>query len=53
VNPLSDTAYNFSRSVPLVLVLIALTFQNAQITLEGIWLASASGAITSGMGYTL
>jgi len=52
-HPLSDTAYHFLRTIPLVLVLVAFTFQNAQISLEGIWLACLSGGITSGMGYTI
>lgn len=52
-NPLSDTAYNFLRTIPLVLILLAFTFQSAQISLEGIWLASLSGGITSGLGYTV
>ncbi len=52
-SPLFDTAYNFSRTIPLVLVLLALTFQNAQISLDGIWLASLSGGMTSGIGYAL
>jgi len=52
-NPLSDTAYNFSRSIPLVMVLAALTFQNAHISAEGIILAIISGGITSGIGYTI
>jgi len=53
VNPLADTAYNFSRSIPLVIVLVVLTFQQAQISLEGTLLAILSGAITSGFGYTI
>jgi drug/metabolite transporter (DMT)-like permease len=51
--PLADTAYNFARSVPLVLVLIALTFQSAHLSAEGILLAVISGGLTSGIGYTI
>ena len=53
VNPLSDTAYNFSRSIPLVIDLAALTFQQAHISSEGILLATLSGGLTSGIGYTI
>lgn len=52
-DPLSDTAYNFSRSVPLVIALVALTFGKAHISSEGILLAAISGSITSGIGYTI
>jgi len=52
-NPLSDTGYNFLRSVPLVIVLGLLFFQNVHISREGIILAAISGGITSGIGYTL
>jgi drug/metabolite transporter (DMT)-like permease len=52
-NPLSDTAYNFSRSIPLVMVLAALTFQYVHVSAEGILLAMISGGITSGIGYTI
>jgi len=52
-NPLADTAGNFLRSVPFV-VLIMLPFL-AQIHLspKGILLAILSGAIASGIGYSV
>jgi len=53
VNPLSDTAYNFARSIPLVIALTILTFQKAHISPEGIVLATISGGLTSGIGYTI
>jgi drug/metabolite transporter (DMT)-like permease len=52
-NPLSDTTYNFIRSIPLVLILMGLTIQNMNLSQEGILLAILSGGITSGIGYTL
>lgn len=52
-NPLSDTAYNFLRSVPFVMVLGLLFFNKGYLSREGILLAVISGAITSGLGYTL
>ncbi len=52
-NPLGDTSGNFLRSVPLV-VLVALPFV-AQIHLspKGVLLAVLSGAIASGIGYSV
>ena len=53
VNPISDTAYNFLRSVPLVIVLVVWSIKNAHFSHEGILLAIISGAITSGIGYAI
>jgi drug/metabolite transporter (DMT)-like permease len=50
-NPLSDTAYNFLRTSPLVLLLIIFTLQNAHLTFTGVVLAILSGALASGVGY--
>jgi len=52
-NPLSDTSYNFLRSIPFVIVLGLFFFRNLHISHEGIILAAISGSITSGIGYTL
>ena len=52
-NALSDTAYNFLRSVPFVVVLGLLFFQQRHFSHQGIILAVISGGITSGIGYTL
>jgi drug/metabolite transporter (DMT)-like permease len=52
-HPLSDTAYNFLRSVPFVIILGLLFFKNMHLSREGIILAAISGGITSGIGYTL
>lgn len=55
---IADTARNFSCSVPLV-ILIAFLFHTlfSQTELHcswhGFWLAAASGAIASGLGYVL
>ena len=51
-NPLSDTAYNFFRTLPLVVILIAVTFQHAALSQKGVVLAVLSGSIASGVGYT-
>ena len=52
-NPLNDTAYNFLRTSPFVLTLIAIVFSvsHIHITPMGIMLAVLSGAIASGIGY--
>jgi len=52
-NPLVDTAYNFLRTTPLVLILLIATITNAHYSAEGIVLALLSGGITSGVGYTI
>ena len=52
-NPLSDTAFNFMRTLPLVIILMTLTFQNITLSSEGIIIAIISGGLTSGIGYTL
>ena len=52
-DPLEATAGNFLLSVPMGLVLLFITISSSQITLYGVILAIASGAITSGMGYAL
>ena len=52
-NPLTDTAYNFLRTTPLVIVLAIITLQNLHLSLEGVILAALSGAIASGIGYTM
>ncbi|MCK4842857.1 MAG: DMT family transporter [Methylococcales bacterium] len=50
-NPVLDTAYNFFRTIPLVLILLFFTLSNASYTLMGILLAVISGGIASGIGY--
>lgn len=52
-NPLSDTAYNFIRTLPFVLVLFLLSLHQLHYTKEGILLAIISGSLTSGIGYTI
>ena len=52
-NPLTDTAYNFLRSMPLVLVIVIVASSTFHFTSHGIILAIVSGAITSGLGYTV
>ncbi|WP_373019475.1 DMT family transporter [Thiomicrorhabdus sp.] len=52
-NPLTDTAYNFIRTLPMVVLLAVLTLNTQHYTYEGILLAVLSGGIASGIGYTL
>jgi drug/metabolite transporter (DMT)-like permease len=53
MNPLMDTAYNFFRTTPFVLLLAIATIHNISYSSEGIVLALLSGGITSGIGYTI
>ena len=52
-NPLSDTAFNFLRTTPLVIALFLLTINNAHYSIEGIMYAVLSGSLASGIGYTI
>ena len=52
-NPLGDTASNFLRTTPLVIVLVLLTLPTIRLSLEGAILAITSGALASGAGYTV
>ena len=52
-NPLSDTTYNFIRTLPFVIILIAATTQYVNLSSAGVILAVLSGAITSGIGYAI
>ena len=51
--PFQDTAFNFLRTAPFVGILALVTFFNLQASLEGIMLAALSGAVASGLGYTV
>lgn len=52
-NPLKDTAYNFIRTLPFVLILFLFTMKHINYTSEGVLLAVISGGITSAIGYTI
>ena len=51
--PLMDTAYNFLRTAPLVILLALITFGSAHYSFAGIFYAALSGGIASGIGYTI
>jgi drug/metabolite transporter (DMT)-like permease len=53
VRPLETTAGNFARAVPLTLALSLVTPEATHATWRGVLLACASGAIASGVGYSL
>ena len=50
-NPLNDTAYNFLRTSPFLLILILFGLNEINLTYVGIMLAVLSGALASGIGY--
>jgi len=50
---LGDTAYNFLRTSPLVILLVVISLNDIQLTARGVILACVSGALTSGVGYAL
>ena len=52
-DPLCDTAYNFFRTLPLVLILLVMTYSYSNLSQEGIILAILSGGLASGLGYTI
>ncbi|MEI6895942.1 MAG: DMT family transporter [Psychromonas sp.] len=53
LDPLLQTANNFIRTLPFVAILLLFTLKKANISTDGVLLAVASGAITSGLGYAL
>ncbi len=52
-NPIAITAGNFLRTVPIALVLSAVTFKGISMDASGIGYAVASGALASGLGYAI
>jgi drug/metabolite transporter (DMT)-like permease len=53
VNPLAATADNFLRSVVFAAALMVATIAGAHASARGVILACASGAIASGLGYSI
>jgi len=51
--PLADTTWNFMRAVPMLAVLAIVTLQGMHYSARGILLAMLSGAVASGVGYTI
>jgi drug/metabolite transporter (DMT)-like permease len=52
-NPLADTAGNFARSVPFVLLAALPFLPQTHLSSKGVWLAILSGAVASGLGYSI
>jgi drug/metabolite transporter (DMT)-like permease len=52
-NPLQLNMGNFVRTLPLVVAVSVLTSRQLQVSSNGLLLALASGAITTGLGYVL
>lgn len=51
--PINDSANNFLFTFPLIIALLIIEFNNSNLSQQGIILALVSGAIASGMGYTV
>ena len=52
-NPLSDTTFNFLRTVPFIIIMLLVVLKDVNFTSKGILLAIISGGVTSGIGYTI
>ncbi|MDQ6977410.1 MAG: DMT family transporter [Ghiorsea sp.] len=51
--PLADTTSNFIRSIPMVILLMLFSFEYTNLNAQGLLYAVLSGAIASGVGYTI
>jgi drug/metabolite transporter (DMT)-like permease len=52
-DPLADTAGNFFRSVPMAILVTLPFLSQINLSVRGVILAVISGAVTSGLGYTV
>jgi len=52
-NPLQDTAYNFLRTIPFLILLLYFIIDESIYSTKGILLALLSGVVTSGLGYII
>lgn len=52
-DPIVTTTDNFIRSVPMVLIVAALSYRSIDLSTRGVLLAVASGSIASGVGYVI
>jgi drug/metabolite transporter (DMT)-like permease len=53
VNPLADTTGNFVRAVPMIVLITLFFLSQIHLSQKGILLAVLSGAIASGIGYSV
>lgn len=51
IDPVADTRVNFTRTLPLAVAASALTSDHAVVSMTGMILGAASGALASGLGY--
>ncbi|KKN62922.1 hypothetical protein LCGC14_0506930 [marine sediment metagenome] len=54
LNPITDNAYNFYRTLPMIILLMVASFaftDAIKLTPTGVSMAVLSGAVTSGLGY--
>ncbi|MFT5706713.1 MAG: drug/metabolite transporter (DMT)-like permease [Oceanospirillaceae bacterium] len=52
-DPLRDTSFNFLRTIPFIIALAFYNYDGYYFSVKGLMLAAASGALTSGVGYTI
>jgi drug/metabolite transporter (DMT)-like permease len=52
-SPLADTTGNFALALPLAIIVAAVYWSGVHLSKEGILLAVLSGAVASGLGYTV
>jgi len=52
-NPLVDTAHNFLKTLPFIIIAMLATMNDIQLSNKGILLAIVSGAVMSGLGYAI
>ncbi len=52
-SPLADTAFNFLRTLPFAALVLVFTVSNAHMDRHGVVLAMLSGAVASGIGYSI
>jgi len=52
-DPSRTTAGNFLRAVPFAIALSVVTFPSASLDSPGVWYAVSSGALASGLGYSI
>lgn len=51
--PLLDTTYNFIRTLPFMAIVMLFAFRDVHVATQGFVLAVFSGALASGVGYTI
>ena len=52
-DPLAETAFNFVRTLPFAALLLIISINQGHLSSNGVILAIASGALASGIGYSI